>query len=95
MFKVSQLVALGAGAAVITLGLVAAEARDGRPGRKPEPAAPIVAATATQATSVEKAEVGQAAAEKIVQIPACARKVKVVYSGYGEGDRAACQSPTN
>lgn len=25
--------------------------------------------------------------------PACARKVKVVYTGYGEGDRASCTTP--
>ena len=93
MFKVSQLVALGAGAAVITLGLAAAEARDGRQARTPEPVVQAVSAPA--ATPEEKAELGQAAAEKIVQIPACARKVKVVYSGYGEGDRAACPSPAN
>lgn len=94
MFKLSQMIALGAGAAVITLGLAAAEARDGRPARKAEPAATVVA-TAPQATPEEKAELGQAAAERIVQIPACARKVKVVYSGYGEGDRAACPAQAN
>lgn len=26
------------------------------------------------------------------EVPTCARKVKVVYAGYGEADRAACTS---
>lgn len=45
--------------------------------------------------AVAKAEQGQAAAEKIVQTPACVRQVKVIYAGYGERDRAAgCEAVT-
>lgn len=30
------------------------------------------------------------AAVSVVSVPACARKVKVIYAGYGEADRAGC-----
>ncbi len=75
--------ALVSGVALIGISLVA-EARDGR-AVKPELPAPSDLSPAEA-----KAAVGQAAAEQIVQAPACARKVKVVYAGYGESDRAGC-----
>lgn len=30
------------------------------------------------------------AAVSVASVPACARKVKVIYAGYGEADRAGC-----
>ena len=87
MTKISEMVGLAALAATLTLGLATAEARDIKVQRR---AAPIEMAAATPQPAVDveqKAEVGQAAAEKIVLAPGC-RKVKVIYAGYGEGDRA-------
>ena len=89
-----------AAAALVTCGLAAAEARDVRPSREPKakvtdtttPAPP--AAPAVPESPIDKAETGHVVAERIVQAPQCARKVKVVYAGYGEGDRARCPAET-
>ena len=87
MLRFTDLVAITAAAGIITFGFATAEARDVKI-QKPEAVKAVAAAAPV--TAVEKAVVGQAAAERIVQIPACARKVKVVYAGYGESDRASC-----
>ncbi len=89
MLRFKEVLAIATTAGLLTFGFVAAEARDIKVQRRAEPAK-IVAV----ATPAEKAEVGQAAAERIVHVPACARKVKVVYAGYGEGARASCPTTT-
>ncbi len=90
MNRMCEVLVLTGIAGVLTLGLVSAEARDAKV-RSPSP---IVSAEAVAVASTDRAEVGQAAAEQIVQTSACGRKVKVVYAGYGEGDRAGCPTPT-
>ena len=45
-------------------------------------------ATPTPATTV--AAQPAPAAGSVASVPACARKVKVIYAGYGEADRAGC-----
>ena len=79
MHSMKSWAALAAGAAVITFGLAAAQARDARP------VPPTV-------DPVEKAEAAQVTAKKIVAGEPCQRKVKVVYAGYGEGARAGCSA---
>ena len=81
MVRVREVLGLALISGALTIVLGAAQARDVKI-QKPAQVA-VVAAT-------EKAEVGQAAAEKIVEVPACARKVKIVYAGYGEAGRAGC-----
>lgn len=89
MTKISEMVGLAALSAALTLGFATAEARDIKVQRKAAPVEMAAAAPEPVAADVEqKAEVGQAAAEKIVLAPGC-RKVKVIYAGYGESDRAA------
>lgn len=85
MFKISDLVVAGIATAVLTLGFAAAQARDVKPA--PAPASVSVDAPSAPA-SQERTELGQATAEKIVEVAPCAKKVKVVYAGYGEADRA-------
>jgi hypothetical protein len=47
------------------------------------------------AGSIETAASEAATAEaQTASVPNCARKVKVVYSGYGEADRANCAAPS-
>ena len=53
-------------------------------------AAAVVAKIAPAAPAPGAPATGAAAA----RVPACARKVKMVYSGYGEADRASCPSPS-
>ena len=79
MVRVTEVLGLALVSAALTVVLGAAQARDAKV-QKP---AQAVAAAA-------KAEIGQAAAEQIVEVPACARKVKIVYAGYGEASRASC-----
>lgn len=91
MLRMKETIAIALAAAVGAFGLVAAEARDIKIQKKrvevqtraPAPA-PVVAEPA------KKVEAGQATAAEIVHTPPCARKVKVVYSGYGEASRANC-----
>lgn len=90
MLLFKEVVAVAAAAGIVTIGLATAQAGDIKVVRQLANVAPVQAAT-----PAEKAEVGQAAAERIVQVPACARKVKVVYAGYGERDRASCPTATN
>lgn len=40
--------------------------------------------------SVTAIPAAQTATAPVASVPACARKVKVVYAGYGEADRAGC-----
>lgn len=86
------LAALLSGVALVGLSLVA-EARDAKAPVRAE--VPAVAAVQPVAALEDKAAAGQAAAEQIVQAPACARKVKVVYAGYGEASRAGCPAQAN
>ena len=81
-------------AAALAVGAGSAQALDIKVPARPAPQARFepVAPAVEVPVAVAKAEQGQAAAEKIVQIPACARKVKVIYAGYGESDRAACET---
>ena len=89
MVRIKDILVPAVGAAVLTMVLAAAEARDGRSVRGGAAPATAAAPVAGDATDV-RAEAGQAAAEQIVQTPACGRKVKVVYAGYGESSRVAC-----
>lgn len=90
MSSKQRLVALASGVALVGLSIVA-EARDGR-AVKQEATAPAATTVMQTEPAEAKAAVGQAAAEQIVQTAACARKVKVVYAGYGESSRAGCPS---
>ena len=92
MSSTQRLIALASGVALVGLSLVA-EARDVKSSARVE--APATTALEANTVLESKAAAGQAAAEQIVQSPACARKVKVVYAGYGESSRAACPTPAN
>lgn len=96
MSKTQRMIALASGVALVGLSLVA-EARDsGAAIAKPAPITVAATETFPAATPADaKAAAGQNAAEQIVQSPACGRKVKVVYAGYGEGNRAGCPSQSN
>ncbi|MDB5591152.1 hypothetical protein [Enterovirga sp.] len=89
MSRLPEVVVLMLGSALLTVGLAAAEARDGR---AEQGAGPVIE-TRLQVSPAEKAQAVQAIAEQIVDGPACGRKVKVVYAGYGEGNRAPCPQP--
>lgn len=91
MIKILSAAAVGAGVATILLGLAGAEARDSLQSTRPDARVAAAAPASTDA----KAQAGQATAETIVQTPACGRKVKVVYAGYGEGVRPGCPNPAN
>ena len=83
MIKITDLLAVGVATVVLTLGLAAAQARD----VKPTPASSAVTVAPPVAPET-RTEFGQATAEKIVESAPCAKKIKVVYAGYGEADRA-------
>lgn len=85
MIKITDLVVVGVATVALTLGLAAAQARD----VKPAAASPAVTAAAPVVVAPEaRTDLGQATAEKIVEAAPCAKKIKVVYAGYGEADRA-------
>lgn len=71
-----------AGTCLLLAGLGTAEARDIKV-KRPAPA-PVKAEAAPVAAAKP------AGASVVVAVPACARKVKVIYAGYGEADRATC-----
>lgn len=91
MLRIKETVAITLAAAIGAFGLVAAEARDIKVQKKQvEIQAKAPQAEPVPAEPASKVEVGKATATKIVETPPCARKVKVVYSGYGEANRANC-----
>lgn len=85
---------------LVVASLGAAEARDLKVVKR---TAPIVAVTtsakvadAKVLAAVKPVEAAPTVVSAIVNVPACARKVKVIYAGYGEADRATCTvSATN
>lgn len=62
------------------------------PAREAAPTAPAVA-TAAPATKATIVNVVAAEPAKAAE-PACARKVKIVYAGYGEGAARVCPAET-
>ena len=78
--------------ACLLAGVAFAGSAMAKPGdtRSTSPAAKVVASAeaAVKPTIVEAPSVASAALKD--DVPACARKVKVIYAGYGEADRAAC-----
>lgn len=71
---------------------VGADASAAKPARS---AANVKVASSVEAIQAAPASVtappaAQAAAAPAASVPACARKVKVIYAGYGEADRAGC-----
>ena len=93
MSNKQRVVALVSSVALIGLSLVA-EAREAKAPSRADGAATIAAVDPAEVLE-GKAATGQAAAEQIVQAPGCARKVKVVYAGYGEASRAGCPVQAN
>lgn len=83
MIKINDLVVVAISTAILTLGLAAAQARDVRPA-----SAPAAVTAEAPAASEARTEIGKATAEKIVEGAPCAKKIKVVYAGYGEANRA-------
>ena len=74
----------------------AVEARDLKVKRTAAAPKAVEQKTAVVAAPTKPAEVAPAPTPVAATVPACARKVKVIYAGYGEADRAACtQSAAN
>ena len=81
-------------AAIVTTTLFSvAEARDIRITRKPAVTerAPAAVAIVRDVTPQAKPAAAQASLPvQTTESPACARKVKVIYAGYGEAERVNC-----
>lgn len=82
----------GAGLLLATAGLVLAVTASGAHAKSATGFVPVKVATATSAAPemVAVAPVAAAPVSATEVVPACARRVKVIYSGYGEAARASC-----
>ena len=67
-------------------GADASAAKPAKPASQVKMAGGTVAAPAVPAVTIAP----QPAPATVASVPACARKVKVIYAGYGEADRAGC-----
>ena len=78
MITRSDVLVVGALAALATSGLAVAQAKDSVESRTELRAA-------APAESAERVQTS-----RVAEVPKCGRKVKVVYAGYGEGGRPGC-----
>lgn len=74
------------------LGATTALALGGAEAKSAAVGVPLKIAAATPAAPEIAPVASPVAAAPVAVVPACARRVKVIYSGYGEADRASCDA---